>query len=107
MKELYTNMDSSRIGMYKSILDEAGIACYIQNENTAQLVNMISPIFQPTLCILDDERYDEAVALLKPLNFNEAQDLADWNCAKCGESNPGSFEVCWNCESEKVVFTAS
>lgn len=103
MKELYTNMDSSRIGLYKSILDEAGIASYIQNENTAQLVNMISPIFQPTLCIVDDDRYDEAVALLKPLNYNETSELPDWTCAKCSESNPGSFDVCWNCENEKTV----
>lgn len=101
MKELYTNMDSSRIGLYKSILDEAGIASYIQNENTAQLVNMISPIFQPTLCIVDDDRYDEAVALLKPLNYKETSELPDWTCAQCSESNPGSFEVCWNCENER------
>ena len=101
MKELYTNMDSSRIGLYKSVLDDAGIASYIQNEHTSQLVNMISPIFQQTLCIVDDERYDEAVALLKPLNYNEAPEGADWICAKCWESNPSSFEVCWSCEAEK------
>ena len=24
-----------------------------------------------------------------------------WRCSKCGEENPGEFEVCWKCEKEK------
>jgi len=102
MKELYTSMDSSRIGFYKSVLDEAGIVCFIQNDAGAQTLNVISPIFQPTLCIVDDSRYDEAIELLKPHHYPEAgPETAEWTCEKCGESNPGEFEVCWNCEAEK------
>ena len=101
MRELYSNLDSSRMGLCQSVLEGAGIACYVQNENSPWLVNMMSPVVQPTLCIMDDERYAEAVALLKPLNDNEASTGADWTCAKCGESNPSSFEVCWSCEAEK------
>lgn len=102
MKDLYSNMDSSRIGLCQSVLEGAGIASYIQNENSPWLVNMMSPGVQPTLCIFDDERYDEAVKLLKPLNDNEAPAGADWTCAECGESNPSSFEVCWSCEAAKI-----
>ncbi len=102
MKELYSNMDSSRIGLCQSVLEGAGIASYIQNENSPWLVNMMSPVVQPTLCILDDDSYDEAVALLKPLNDIAASTGADWTCAKCGEINPSSFEVCWSCEAEKT-----
>ncbi|GAG47044.1 unnamed protein product, partial [marine sediment metagenome] len=24
-----------------------------------------------------------------------------WRCPRCGEENPGHFEVCWNCEGVK------
>ncbi|MGD8452906.1 MAG: hypothetical protein PVJ57_13885 [Phycisphaerae bacterium] len=27
-----------------------------------------------------------------------AGDTQDWTCPHCGESNPGHFELCWNCE---------
>lgn len=27
----------------------------------------------------------------------------DWTCPTCGESLPGSFELCWKCESENTV----
>ncbi|MDD4737446.1 MAG: hypothetical protein PHP44_15215 [Kiritimatiellae bacterium] len=29
--------------------------------------------------------------------------LADWRCAKCGESVDGSFDVCWNCDACRTV----
>lgn len=25
---------------------------------------------------------------------------ADWQCAGCGEENPGNFDICWNCGHE-------
>ena len=27
----------------------------------------------------------------------EVNGAADWECPACGESSPGTFEVCWNC----------
>ncbi len=26
---------------------------------------------------------------------------ADWVCKGCGEENPGTFDVCWQCEAER------
>ena len=97
MKELFASMDLSRIGLYHSTLQHAGIASFIQNGT------VLSPVVRPTLCIVDDERYEEAVELLKP--YQESSKIAslDWICTKCGESNPGSFDVCWNCEAEKTA----
>jgi len=25
----------------------------------------------------------------------------NWRCAKCGEENPGNFDECWKCETER------
>jgi hypothetical protein len=24
-----------------------------------------------------------------------------WTCAKCGEKNPGNFDICWKCQAER------
>ena len=100
MRELYTSMDSARIGFYKSILDEAGIPCFIQNETTSQLVNMLAMVFQPTLCITNDAQYEDALALLKPLHDQSLPTLEEeWVCPQCKETNPGAFELCWKCQT--------
>lgn len=102
MRELYTSIDSSRIGFYKSVLDEAGIPCFIQNETTSQLVNMLAMVFQPTLCIINDEQYEQALALLRPLH-DQAPPLSEeeWTCPACKESNPATFDLCWKCQAAR------
>jgi hypothetical protein len=101
MKELFTSSDSSRIGLCQSVLDSAGIVSFVQNESSPWLGNMMSPAVQPTLCLMDDSRYEEAVELLKPYQGSSRIESMEWTCTKCGESNPDSFDVCWHCEVEK------
>src|SRR5215471_6083981 len=96
LKEVFVHHDPTVVGLKKSILEGAGIDCFIRNENTSATFGagafglVQSPAFDPVLCILDDERYDEAMALLK--NAGEAPPVirADWCCPKCGETVPGN-----------------
>ena len=105
MKAVFVHHDPTVVGHKKSILEEAGIDCFIQNENTSATFGAgalglaQSPIFDPALCIIDDSRYDEAMALLKTTAEPSLALRADWRCPQCGESVPGNFENCWNCSS--------
>ncbi|MEM6331783.1 MAG: hypothetical protein AAF823_00380 [Planctomycetota bacterium] len=58
------------------------------------------------------DRWLEAVDLVRRWRQNEELplppdppdlDAPDWTCPHCGEDNPGHFEVCWNCMSERPV----
>ena len=60
-----------------------------------------SPIFNPALCIVDDSRYDEALALLNIGSERSQGDDAEWRCPKCSEIVPGNFENCWSCSGKK------
>lgn len=108
MKEVFVHHDPSVVGLRKSILDEAGIACFIRNENTSATLGagvfglVQSPVFDPVLCVVDDGQYDEAMALLKNLEAPAPSAGADWQCPKCGETVPGNFDACWNCQQTKT-----
>jgi hypothetical protein len=101
MRDLLTSLDSTRLGFYKSILDEAGISCFIRNETTAQLANIFIMPLQPTLCLVNDDDYAQASALLRPHISPQACSSEEWVCPGCKESNPASFELCWNCQAAK------
>ncbi|MCB1275999.1 DUF2007 domain-containing protein [Prosthecobacter sp.] len=101
MRDLITSMDSTRLGFFKSILDEAGIPCFIRNETTAQLTNIFIGPLQPTLCLLNDSDYDEASALLREHQSPQFTSSEEWLCPACKESNPASFELCWKCQAPK------
>ena len=108
MKPVFVHHDPTIVGLKKSILEEAGIDCFIQNENTsatfgAGMLGLIqSPVFDPTLCIVDDSRYGDAMALLNAAAEAPLVVRADWSCPHCGESVPGNFETCWNCSNNRL-----
>jgi predicted RNA-binding Zn-ribbon protein involved in translation (DUF1610 family) len=62
------------------------------------------------LCV-PRERYFEVIDLLRRRMLGEpmpdvpdaAAGVEEWTCPGCGESNPGSFELCWNCQLERLV----
>jgi hypothetical protein len=101
MRDLITSIDPTRLGFFKSILDEAEIASFIRNETTAQLTNIFIAPLQPTLCLVNDADFEQASALLRPHESPEVCSSAEWLCASCKESNPASFEVCWKCQAAK------
>jgi hypothetical protein len=96
MREVFSNQDLALVAYYKGILDEAGIPCYIRNENGGN-PDVAGISFQPTLCVITDEAFDSAIALLKSRPAAVASARADWKCPACHEENPGNFELCWNC----------
>ncbi len=105
MTTVFTDQDCTRVGYARSILESAGIACFIQNENTQTLgVSLLgyshTPILDPALCVVDETRVEEARTLLQQ-HFGIEAGNSEWLCPSCKESNPASFELCWNCQAAK------
>ncbi len=97
MRTVYTSRDSTQVGYYKSILDEAGIVSFIQNENTNN-PEVSGANFYPSLCVIDDKDFEAAISLLKSEQATSLHTDPDWICPSCSESNPANFDSCWNCD---------
>lgn len=102
MREIFVNQDHARVGFYQSVLEEAGIRTIMRNEFANNITDMPAALFFPTLCVLDDEDYEEAMRLLGPIYNAPTSQVADWTCPKCGESVPGNFDVCWQCNTLRL-----
>lgn len=106
MREIFGNREGSIVGHYRSILEQAGIPCFVRNEHAAALSELQGPAFYPILCV-DDAYYEEAMAVLLPyyeLQHGEEQRSSgqkDWSCPRCDEAVPASFDFCWNCEQSR------
>ena len=75
MKEVFRSSDAGRVGLYQSILADAGIGTFVRNSSTQQtpvagLITAIFPLpeFWPALCVVDDADYPEAMTLLRSVN---------------------------------------
>jgi hypothetical protein len=101
MRQVFTSQDVTQVGYYKSILDTAGIRSFIQNENAGNPV-MGGAVFLPSLCIIDDENYDEAIRILRSQTVEAPTGSVEWTCPSCGQKNPPNFGSCWNCSAMRA-----
>jgi hypothetical protein len=97
MKEVFQNADSALVGLYQSILENAGISTFVHNVGPQQLIVDVVP----TLSVLNDVDYDQAISILGDLRDTEVSGKSEWNCPACGEKVPGNFTSCWKCQTER------
>ena len=50
--------------------------------------------------IRDEGRLEEARAIIDRFDRNRYSNVESKNCGRCGETNGGSFEVCWSCGAD-------
>ena len=106
MKEVFRNPDHAQVSIFAAILENEGIPCFTQNSATQQspvaaLATSLFPIpeFWPALCVLNDDDYPTAMKVLTDLRKPDLSPATDWKCAACGETVPGNFASCWNCQA--------
>lgn len=97
MKEVFASLDSTEVQLRRAILEDEGIPTFVRNEALSQLANAFIGAFQASLCVMKDEDYDRATALLRAIKAGVAG--PDWLCPQCKEPVPASFNSCWNCET--------
>ena len=97
MKKVYTNQNIALVGTMRSYLEENNIASVYRNEFSSSVMGEV-PIFDvwPELWV-SDEVSEQAVELLKLLQKKSIL-RSDWFCKSCKESNPSTFEICWQCK---------
>lgn len=76
----------------------------VQEKSVAEIYGGHSILF--TRLRVPSEFYFDVLWLLQRAKREMAEARAaagteEWTCSRCGEANPGHFEVCWNCEGVK------
>lgn len=96
MKKVYTNQNIALVGATKSYLEENNIASQIRNEFSSGVMgDMPFTDVWPELWVANDD-HTQARQLIDALQQHTV-DGPEWFCRQCKETNPGTFEVCWQC----------
>jgi hypothetical protein len=101
MKEIFTHPSIAQVGLCKSLLEEAGIACFIRNEAAGMITAVPIPVFYPVLCVVNDADSDRAKAMVDSIRSPSTPTGSAWVCPHCQSAVPAGFDVCWNCERER------
>jgi len=96
MKRVCSSESLAEIGHYRNVLEQAGIACVVRNEQLCGALGEI-PFLDclPELWVLRDEDLAIAGGLIE--RQRETIAAAPWRCRCCAEPNDGQFALCWSC----------
>lgn len=100
MKEIFRHRDPTVVHHYKTLLEVENIPIMVRNEllQMSGLTEIPIPEFYPNICVMNDEDFERARAILKAaVAEQETASGEDVPCPGCQEPNPGNFEVCYLC----------
>lgn len=92
---IFSSLNPAEAHLVHQALFQARVKAQLKNALRAPLMGEIPA---------DDARtevtvapHDEAAALAVIAEVQALGEAEDWACAHCGEANPASFEICWQC----------
>jgi hypothetical protein len=93
-RNVYKASTITDAAIVRNLLESHGIACQLVERSTARWGAGLSEVW-----IHDESRRDEALQLISDMQSRPVNQ-AEWRC-RCGETCPGTFEVCWSCGAAK------
>lgn len=98
MKCIFTSLNSAEVGFLKSVLEEAGIECFIRNESQAYQTLAVTP----ELWVLNEADLIKAQELCKRWRPAAESEPERWRCPTCGEELESQFGACWKCAAAEA-----
>ena len=99
---VFSHDNVSLVHSAKNLLATQGIEGQIRNEFHGGGGHVGLNIVPIELWVVDDQESERAKQLLKELASEDADQKSTWLCQRCGETNWASFDLCWNCQVERV-----
>ena len=98
---IYTAENALQAHCIKGMLAQKGIESLLQGEHLAGAIGELAvDRTQVTISV-----YPTQVGRAKEylVEFEGSASNQDWLCPSCGESNCGSFEICWACSADPEI----
>lgn len=100
MKLVYSHSNSMIIGSMSGALNQEGIETEIRNDILGGAAGEIAPgETWIELMVVNDAQAEAATQRIKEILEQPERD--DWMCNGCQESNPATFDVCWQCGEQE------
>jgi putative signal transducing protein len=97
MKRFYVASNRTDAYLMRDRLAHSGIATHVFNEHAQSIVGDVPPdVAQPQVWLDDDRDFARAAAVLREYHAERAR-TGTRHCAHCGEDNPATFDLCWQC----------
>ena len=102
MRKVYSSTEAANATIVRDLLAANNIDAVVLNENTAAGAYIGIGLVLAEVWVRDESQFDAARNLIRQSQGVNPPE-ADWQCTACDEMNPGTFDVCWNCDEAAPV----
>ena len=105
-KKIYSAANATEAHLIQDLLKREAINTNLSGESLSTLWGGMQTDFSEVEILVDEEKYAEAVEIIS--NYEEilrqpAQNGQSWECEECQKVNPDTFEICWNCQANRMT----
>jgi len=102
MKRVYSHDNHFYVFNIRNILENNGIRCEVRNDIMSSAAGEVPPTeVWPEVWVVREVDYEKAERLIhESLHVNSQ--ATSWLCRHCQETNAPSFELCWQCGTERL-----
>ena len=103
MRKVHTAESIVEIAHLRNVLEAAGIACLVRNENLGSVLGEI-PFVEcwPELWVVRNGDALAARGLVDTFRRSAPAAGPSWQCDRCGELVEPQFDACWRCTEADV-----
>lgn len=104
IREVFSAANVQAAYLIASALEDAGIMVHVVGEQLQNAVGDLPAVaINPRLWV-GAEDFDRARSLVAQLHTERGESAlqSSWICPECGEENAPAFDLCWQCQHERV-----
>ena len=105
-KKIYSAENATEAYLIQGLLEQEYIESSLSGEGLSIAWGGLPTDVNQVEILVDEEKYAEAVEIIS--NYEEilkhpAQNGKSWQCEECNKVNPNTFEICWNCQANRLT----
>ena len=104
MKRVYAAASVPMAWHMANVLEYHGIEALVKNDQLYSVAGEV-PVNEcmPEVWVRNDLDYIRAEQIIKELESGSKIEEPDWHCRVCAEDNGGNFDLCWNCQAQRLA----
>ena len=105
-KKIYSAANAIEAHMIQGLLEEKSISTNLSGEGLSIATGGLPTDVIQVEILVDEEKYAEALEIIsnyEQLLKQPAQNGESWECEECNKVNPDTFEICWNCQTNRIT----
>ncbi|MEN6497125.1 MAG: DUF2007 domain-containing protein [Thermoguttaceae bacterium] len=103
IREVYAAANVQEAYLIASALEDAGIMVHVVGDQLQNAVGDLPAVaINPRLWVCSDD-LERARSIIAGLHceLSEPGEETTWTCPECGETNAGTFDLCWKCQHDR------